>query len=419
MFGLIYFVQGLAEPSEGLVAQPVRALLNRWMHTPGEIASFMAIVSLPWMIKPLYGLIVDFVPFFQFSRRNYLLTATAATATGLIWLGIADTADGQSGRLLVLLIVPTIGIAFSDVVIDAFMIEKGQPLGLTGRLQSIQWGSMYGATVLAGSLGGWLSQTHRQDLAFLICGTGAAVSFLVTWIWIRDSAPVPISDDGLTRTTFRSHIAIMKATLLDRQFQLTAAFLVLWNFNPFSSTIQQLHFTTHCGMDEQQYGHSVSLFSLASIAACLFYGFVCRLIPLRWLLHAAVLAGVLSTLVYLRVSDARGAYAASLASGFAYMLGNLIQMDIAARICPAAIAASFFALLMSVSNISISASTGVGGWLYERWSSTESPNAAYVLLVYLGAATTAACWALTPWIRGTSIIAQSENPAQEIQQRES
>ena len=30
---------------------------------------------------------------------------------------------------------------------DALMVEKGQPRGLTGRLQSVQWASMYAATI--------------------------------------------------------------------------------------------------------------------------------------------------------------------------------------------------------------------------------------------------------------------------------
>ena len=57
-----------------------------------------------------------------------------------------------------MLFVPTIGVAFSDVVIDALMVEEGQPRGLTGRLQSVQWAAIYAATILTGVLGGYLSQ---------------------------------------------------------------------------------------------------------------------------------------------------------------------------------------------------------------------------------------------------------------------
>ena len=65
--------------------------------------------------------------------------------------------------------LPTLGVAFSDVVIDALMVEKGQPLGLTGVLQSAQWTAMYAGTIVAGLLGGYLSQNNQQEAAFLIC----------------------------------------------------------------------------------------------------------------------------------------------------------------------------------------------------------------------------------------------------------
>ena len=83
LFAVLYFVQGLAEPGEGLIAQPVRSLLNGWKKSPGEITQFMAIVSAPWAIKPIYGLLIDFVPLFGSRRRNYLLLATLMTAVSL------------------------------------------------------------------------------------------------------------------------------------------------------------------------------------------------------------------------------------------------------------------------------------------------------------------------------------------------
>jgi len=50
--------------------------------------------------------------------------------------------------LLLLLLLPSaVTIVFSDAVIDA-MIAAGQPRGMTGRLQSIQWTSMYAATIV-------------------------------------------------------------------------------------------------------------------------------------------------------------------------------------------------------------------------------------------------------------------------------
>ena len=111
------------------------------------------------VFKPLYGLLSDFVPFFGTRRRSYLLLTTAITSLGLGYLYFSELHRGNTGILLAFLLLPTFAVAFSDVVIDALMVEKGQPFGLTGLLQSAQWTAMYAGMILAGQLGGYLSQS--------------------------------------------------------------------------------------------------------------------------------------------------------------------------------------------------------------------------------------------------------------------
>ena len=135
------------------------------------------------------------------------------------------------------------------------------------------------------------------------------------------------------------------------------------------------------------------------MGACLVYGFLCRIIPSRLLIHLAIVTGVSSTLAYLLVQGVQSAFVVSVFVGFVYMLGNLIQMDFAARMCPATIAGSMFAMLMSVSNLAIILSTILGGWLYETFASQGGPEFAYAIVVLIGSATTALCWCLVPWFR--------------------
>ena len=52
LFGSIYFVQGIAEPTEGLIAQPVRSVLEHRRHSVTEISSFAAMLAIPWSLKP-------------------------------------------------------------------------------------------------------------------------------------------------------------------------------------------------------------------------------------------------------------------------------------------------------------------------------------------------------------------------------
>jgi hypothetical protein len=104
LFGMLYFVQGISEPTEGLIAQPTRSLLRNWGYNTESVGSFMAVLALPWAIKPLYGLLTDFVPLFGTRRRSWLLITTFVTAASLVAVYAFGVPQGAAGLLLVWLL---------------------------------------------------------------------------------------------------------------------------------------------------------------------------------------------------------------------------------------------------------------------------------------------------------------------------
>ncbi len=85
-FATMYFIQGVGDPTSGLIAQPVRSLLKSWGDSPTTIAAFMALLALPWSLKVLFGLLSDAVPLFGSRRRNYLLISSVSASVGLLAL---------------------------------------------------------------------------------------------------------------------------------------------------------------------------------------------------------------------------------------------------------------------------------------------------------------------------------------------
>jgi MFS family permease len=393
LFGAMYFVQGLGEPTAGLITQPVDSLLKSWGRSAAEIATFAAILSLPWSIKPLYGILTDFVPIPGGRRRGYLLLTSFGTALSCLYLFAFPPRNGQESAMLTVLLFTTVGVAFSDVVIDALMVEWGQSLGMTGRFQSIQWGAMYAATLIVGVLGGYLSSHGRQHVSFLVCGCFAFGSFLMAYFMVRDR-------EDTFRSTSARHASRQLWQVARHPALLSAgAFLFLWNFNPFNQSVLYVHMTRELGMSEQFYGNTISVLSAASMAACGLYGFYCRRISFRLLLHLSVVTGILATLAYAFMSGPVSAVLVTIAVGFTYMTANLIQLDLAARVCTPETAGTTFALLMSLCNLSYSLSEALGGHLYDNLGAEYGYQTSFQVLVLVGAAFTALCWTVFPLLR--------------------
>ena len=389
LFATLYFVQGFAEPTEGLIAQPVRAQL-RYMQVPdSEIADFSLLIGLPWSFKLLFGLASDFVPLFGSRRKSYLVLSTLLAAVSLFVVAAVPFELNRLAGISWLIFAASLGIAFTDVVVDALAVAAGQKHGLTGRFQAIQWGAIYTAAIMTGSIGGWLSQRRLPWLGFLICGSLAAVSFVMTLLVVEEPTHQKREEVRPLHTLW--------TTLKSPFIWTVGGFLFLWNFNPFGSVVQESYMTKELQLSEQFVGHTKSLAGVGCILACAVYAVWGPRIPLRWLINGSIVAGVFSSLVYLVMWDAMSALAVSLLSGVFYMFGTLVQLDLAARACKVEAAGTTFAALMAISNTGMSLGNWLGGnwydWLAHQF---DSVPAAYALLVVLGSLSTAVCWLLVP-----------------------
>src|SRR5262245_45214409 len=369
LFGLLYFVQGIVEPTDGLLSQPIKSLLRNWGYSAASAAWFIAILSIAWAIKPIYGLLVDFVPFAGSRRRGYLLLTTAVATISLTTVYLLPLTSARALLLLLLLLPAAVAIAFSDVVIDAMMVTAGQRRGVTGRLQSIQWASMYGAMILTGLGGGALSQAGMQQAAFLIAGLSCAASLFAIWLLVREprqvASPASLRTGAAKFATWRRAIVEMWQTLRQPGIAAIGGFLFLWNFNPFSSTVLYYYSIEALRFTEQFVGSLAAWHAVGLLSGSILYGVICRMFAIPWLIHGSIVTGILATIAYWGYRDASSGVLISLAVGVVYAIGSLIQLDLAARVCRPETAGTTFALLMSLTNLSAALSQGIGGWIYE------------------------------------------------------
>ena len=147
LFAIVYFAQGMS----ALPVQVIAISFKDQGLEADDVAAFFLFASIPWFIKPLYGLISDFLPLFGQRRKSYLLlTSALACVAGLI---AGFSAHYTYWELAILYTLMGFGLAYNDVLTDALMVEKGKLNGLTGAFQSVQWIAVNCASIIVGLRG--------------------------------------------------------------------------------------------------------------------------------------------------------------------------------------------------------------------------------------------------------------------------
>lgn len=400
LFGGLYFLQGLVEPGDGLIAQPSRARLERWGWDAGEIAGAMLLAALPWSFKPLYGLLSDGLPLFGSRRRSYLVLVSGLGAAALLVLALAPA----SGPTLVFgLATATLAVAFADVVIDAHMVETSQPRGLTGQIQAVQWTAIYAAAALAALLGGRLSDAGAERVAYLLAALGSLAMLAVALAAVRDQPqetwPIGHGRTDSSKPGLRGALRELAAASREPGLRASMGFLALWSFTPGYGAVHDYHLTQGLGLPEALYGDAAAVQAVACAGASALYGLYCRRLPFVALLHAAIGLGIVSAAICAVAVDGYSLMWSSVLGGAAYMTASLAQLDLAARVCPPRIAGSVFALLMAAQNLSLSVACWLGGYAYMRLTPCLGPIGAYAALAGAGAVFTSGCWLLLPTLR--------------------
>src|SRR6202795_2973981 len=181
LFAVVYFAQGMWS----LPAQTMTIVLKERGLSSSAVADFFLLSTIPWIIKPVYGLLSDLVPLFGRRRKSYfLLTSGLASAAGF---ALALSTEHGYGRLALLYTAMGLGLAFTDVLADAIMVETGKPRGLTGVFQSVQWASISVASLAVGVLGGYFAHTRGLRAAFLLAARFPLVSFAMVQAFLREA----------------------------------------------------------------------------------------------------------------------------------------------------------------------------------------------------------------------------------------
>lgn len=392
LFGVVYFAQGMWHlPRQSLVI----ALKDGGLSAV-QVAMFFSLSRIPWLIKPVYGLLSDSLPLFGRRRKSYFVLAALLASGAGATLSLAP--EPSHRQLAALFILMALGLAFSDVVTDALMVEQGRPRGLTGAFQAVQWASIYGATVVVGVAGGRLADARSLRTAFAVAAVFPLIAAAMT-VWCVREPRQPVD-----RAAGAEAWAGLRAALRDRQLRIVAGFIFFWAFSPSLGTALFYYQTDTLKFSQRFIGQLAALGSVGAIAGAVIYAPLSRFFPLRRIINLAIGIGVLSTLAFLAYRGPWSAVIIDVGFGCAGMVVFLAFLNLAAKACPSRVEGTFFALLAAVYNGGSQVSEIVGGYLYGVLG--------YIPLVLISAAASALAWALVPLVQIDAIEARArQEPA--------
>ena len=134
-FALVYIVEGLGQTG-GLIAQPLNYFLKQvYGWTPVQLTAYLTVLNLPWIIKPVYGIVSDFVPLFGYRRKAYLILANLVATGAYFWVACVIA----PGPLVMVLLLTAYAMAISSTLCGAVLVENGQRLRASDAFVNQQW----------------------------------------------------------------------------------------------------------------------------------------------------------------------------------------------------------------------------------------------------------------------------------------
>lgn len=374
-----YFAQGMG----GLAYEPVSYYLKDALGLgPAESAVFVAWMTLPLTIKPLFGLLTDFLPWAGKRRAPHLVVVSLLTSVA--WLLLAGLKEPNYNAALALLILVNVGFVLSDVVCDAVMVERGKERGKTGIYQAVSIGTLYATLIITGLGGGWLAQHAPYRWAFLLTAFFPALTALSAR-WIEESGVGDIQETAARGWTGLSGM------IRDPKAWAVALGIFLWSFCPFLGTAQFYYQSEALKLSPIFIGGLATAGGFAGLAGAALFG---RLTAggTEKVARASIWLGAPLSLLYMFYTGPKSVLALTVLFSLIGVVFRLAWMDLAAKACPAGAEATVFAAYMAVFNLAAMASNTMGGAWYEHLSAAYGTYMAMVTLSLVGTAGSLAAW---------------------------
>lgn len=198
VFALEYMMQGLANPFQGITYQP---FFSHFRHhyglTEAATQNMFAQSYLAWSFKPVLGFFIDAYG----KTRTIMVALLSAGVVGYLLTPLIDI--GPSVFFWAMFVL-SVCFAGTDVAVDrATVVTGAEEAAATGRSkattvglnQAICWLSIYGTSIIAALLGGYMAESVPFGLLMACLAVVPLFVLIAAWRLPKDKAtPIPLAE---------------------------------------------------------------------------------------------------------------------------------------------------------------------------------------------------------------------------------
>ena len=381
----MYFAQGIPY---GLMNIAVPAWLASQGVGAGQIASFLAVIILPWAFKLLSGPLMDRYQFLAMGRRRpWVLGAQLGMTLAFFSLILIDNPVEQIGLLMLLGLLINVFAATQDVAVDGMAIDV-TPVNEQGRLNGfLVFGKAIGWGLTSAVTGTMLVKFGLGVTAIAAAAVQSIIllGFMLT-VERRGERRLPWSpgdamSERRTGNSFASLAKGLNAVLWTRVSLVLMAIMIFDGFiGGYGHALMPIAAINLFGFTTPEWSQLVAGMGLAGAAVALALGpmidrFGAKRMLILTISLVAVHAFLLAQTQYLWENST---YVKVMLAAWVLLgpVTMVCMIALAMTICASATSATQFAIYMSLANLGSSAGSKTYGLIAEQTSYVE----AYLLL---------------------------------------
>jgi MFS transporter, PAT family, beta-lactamase induction signal transducer AmpG len=381
----MYFAQGIPY---GLMNIAVPAWLASQGVGAGQIASFLAVIILPWAFKLLSGPLMDRYQFLPMGRRRpWVLGAQLGMTLSFFGLVLVDNPVEQVGLLTVLGLLINVFAATQDVAVDGMAIEV-TPVDEQGRLNGFM---VFGKAIgwaLTSAVAGVMLVTFGMGLTALVAAAVQAVILLGFMMTVehRGERRLPWTSGAAmserrAAASFADVFKGLNAVLWSRVSLILMAIMLFDGFiSGYGHALMPIAAINLFGFTTPEWSQLVAVMGLAGAAVALALGpMIDRFGAKRMLILTVSLVAMHAILLaQTQFLWENSTYVKTMLAAWVLLgpVTMVCMIALAMAICSSANSATQFAIYMSVANLGASAGSKTYGMIAEQTSYVE----AYLLL---------------------------------------